>query len=293
MVSGHEPEGGVEGTDWLRDLPRLVSECASEWDLEPTGAVLHGMCAVVIPCRHDGDSVMLKVTWPHPEAAHEHLALRAWDGDGAVRLVAADPSRWAMLLEALDPERPLADVDVDESNRVIGDLLHHLDRPAFPQLVTLSTECTRWAERMRVEGPRALPRRMAERAAAIFRELGSADDIDARLVNSDLHDENVLAGDRAPWLAIDPKPVAGVPEFAIAPLMWNRLEEAIAAPSARNHLRRRLEIACEAGGFSEELARDWTFARCALNAVWENERPDDADRDWISHMVTVCKAMQD
>lgn len=292
-VSGHEPEGGVEGSDWVRDLPQLVAECADAWSLKPVGQVLHGMAAVVVECEHDGERVFLKVSWPHPEAAHEHLALRAWDGDGAVRLVAADPSRWAMLLEALDPQKPLASVDVDQSSQVIGSLLRHLDRPALPQLVRLSDECERWAERMRREGPAVLPRRMADRAAALFTELGSADGVDARLVHADLHDENVLAGERAPWLAIDPKPVAGTPEHALAPLTWNRLEEATAASSTRSHLRRRIEIACDAGGFDVNLAMAWTYARCALNAVWEAERPADADADWISHQVTVCKAMQD
>ncbi len=44
---------------------------------------------------------VLKVTWPHPEAAPEPLALQSWNGHGSVRLVRADPSRFAMLLERL------------------------------------------------------------------------------------------------------------------------------------------------------------------------------------------------
>ncbi|MDE9367646.1 aminoglycoside phosphotransferase family protein [Luteipulveratus sp. YIM 133132] len=289
-VSGHEPEGGVEGADWLRDLPRLVAECAEHWDLRATGSVLHGVAGVVVPCSYGDEPVMLKVTWPHPEAEHEHLALRAWDGDGAVRLIAADPSRWAMLLEPLDAAHDLGGVDVDESCATIGALLRHLDRPALPQLVRLSEESVRWAEKVRSR-PDALPRRIADRAASIFTELGSPVGVDDRLVHSDLHDANVLAAQRRPWLAIDPKPVAGVPEFAVAPLVWNRAKQAMDAGSSRWHLRRRVEIACEAGDLDERLALDWTFARCALNAVWAADQEDSAD--FVSHMVTICKAMQD
>ncbi|KNX39381.1 hypothetical protein VV01_10790 [Luteipulveratus halotolerans] len=291
VVEGHQPEGGVEGSDWLRDLPRLVHECAEEWGLTPTGPVMHGVCAVVVPCLHDDAPVVLKVTWPHPEAAYEHLALRAWDGEGAVRLVAADPSRWALLLEPLDASRDLSAVGVDESCRVIGSLLRRLDRPALPQLVRLSDECSRWSTKL-ADHPHALPRRIADRAVALLRQLAVVDGVDDRLVHADLHDANVLAGGREPWLAIDPKPVAGVPEYAVAPLMWNRADEAMSASSTRNHLRRRLEIACAAGDLDVALARDWTFVRCAINALDEASEPDP-DADWMSAQIAICKAMQD
>ena len=42
-----------------------------------------------------GEAAALKLTWPHAEARHEHLALRLWDGHGAVRLLAADPAAGA------------------------------------------------------------------------------------------------------------------------------------------------------------------------------------------------------
>jgi streptomycin 6-kinase len=45
--------------------------------------------------------------------------------------------------------------------------------------------------------------------AGVARQLGArAGD---RLVHADLHYGNVLAGDREPWLAIDPRAVAGDP----------------------------------------------------------------------------------
>ena len=65
---------------------------------------------------------MLKVTWPHPEAASESLALQTWNGHGAVRLIRADPSRFALLLERLDT-RDLTRVDIDAACGVVGDLL--------------------------------------------------------------------------------------------------------------------------------------------------------------------------
>jgi streptomycin 6-kinase len=39
------------------------------------------------------------------------------------------------------------------------------------------------------------------------------------LVHRDLHGENVLPATREPWLVIDPKPLAGEREFAVAPIV--------------------------------------------------------------------------
>ncbi len=39
----------------------------------------------------------------------------------------------------------------------------------------------------------------------------------------DLHHENILAAERAPWLAIDPKGVIGEPAYEMGALLRNRL----------------------------------------------------------------------
>ena len=53
---------------------------------------------------------MLKLSSPHEEAEHEAVALQAWRGDGAVRLLRADPRRWALLLERLHADEDLTRV---------------------------------------------------------------------------------------------------------------------------------------------------------------------------------------
>lgn len=90
---------------------------------------------------------------------------------------------------------------------VIGDLLRQLDYVALPQLSRLSVEPVRLAERLR-SAPPALPRRSVEQGRALVADLVTDDLIDSRMVHTDLHFWNVLASDRQPWLAIDPKPLA-------------------------------------------------------------------------------------
>ena len=39
----------------------------------------------------DGEQAVLKAQQPHRESEHEAAALELWDGDGAIRLVDAEP----------------------------------------------------------------------------------------------------------------------------------------------------------------------------------------------------------
>ena len=56
--------------------------------------------------------------------ATEHLALRAWGGNGAVQLLRADPRRFALLLERLEP-RDLTTIDALDACVLLDLLLLH------------------------------------------------------------------------------------------------------------------------------------------------------------------------
>jgi streptomycin 6-kinase len=287
MVQGRPPEPEFSGDRWLRELPRYVAQCADRWDLTADGPVWHGVCAAVIPCHQGADPVVLKVSWPHEEARLEHLALQAWAGNGAVRLLAADPAHLALLLEPLQHDRNLNDLDLLEACEIIGGLIRRLDRPAAPRFTRLSDEIERWIPLCRKGSP-LVPRRLTEQATSTLEAL--ADGCDGRLIHQDLHFENVLAAEREPWLAIDPKPLSGELAFSVAPILWNRWDEATAAYNLRTHLRLRLGVLAETAGIDENRALAWSFVRLVTNALWEAETPHPEQTD-LSQWITIAKAM--
>ena len=305
-VSGYPADGWSSGEDWLAGLPGLLTELLAEWELEPSGRSMSGVCSVAVPVRllaarreavgASGEAV-LKVSWPHPEAATEALALQTWNGHGAVRLVRADPTRFALLLERLET-RDLTGVPIDEASGVIGDLLAVLRRPPHPRVPRLTAYAERQARELRAAPP-LLPRRYLDQAAALARELVARPAAEDRLLHTDLHYANVLAAHRAPWLAIDPKPMAGDPCFEVAPALWNRADELGSGSQARWSLRRRLEIICERAGLDEGRARAWTIVREADNALdaATSSGDDPRSRAWarerVSLAVTIIKAMND
>lgn len=286
-VAGLPAEGGPTGADWLADLPRLLAAVLDAWDLTPDGTPAWGRTALVLPVRADGAAAALKLGWPHEESRGEHLALRAWDGRGAVRLLRADPARSVLLLERLTRE-DLGEVWDEEACRVVGELHRQLHVPALPQLPRLS----RWAAREMAQlddvGD-ALPRRLVTQARSLVRDLTADPACDATLVHTDLHYANVLS-DGTDWVAIDPKPMAGHPAVEMAPMLWNRAAELGTGPSLRWSVRRRLEVLCEVSGTPWELARDWSVVREVVNAAWAVA---DGDTDRVSLAMVLVKALGD
>jgi streptomycin 6-kinase len=312
-ISGYAADGYASGEDWLDELPVLLGDLLREWELEPVGRTMSGACSVALPVRLLGagreaagvsGEAVLKVSWPHPEAATEALALQTWNGHGAVRLLRADPARFVLLLERLHT-RDLTTVEVDDACVVIGDLLRTLRRPPHPRVPRLVDHAERQARELRA-APAVLPRRYLDQAAALARELVARPPAEDRLLHTDLHYTNVLGAYRSPWLAIDPKPMAGDPAFEVAPALWNRPDELGTGSEVRWSLRRRLEIICEHAGLDEGRARAWTIVREADNALdavrsvtsgTRGTSADDASRQWahdrVSLAVTIIKAMND
>ena len=144
----------------------------------------------------DGASAVLKMG----QSEHEHLLLRRWNGDGAVRLLRADPHRGALLLERLRPEslERLSDVDACD---VVAGLYGRLHVPAMPQLPTLTSVLEQW-EATFAALPRnaAIPHRLVEQATTLCRELATGPN--DSVLHGNLHYDNVLAAQREPWLAV-------------------------------------------------------------------------------------------
>src|SRR5690625_2634050 len=92
------------------------------------------MLALVVPVRlPGGGAAVLKMQPVDAETAGEPVALRAWDGRGAVRLLDHDPDSGALLLEALDAGRDLERVDLDTALTRVGELLGRLHAVSVPE----------------------------------------------------------------------------------------------------------------------------------------------------------------
>ncbi len=271
---------GDTGRDFLAALPQLAERFLDAWGLRLDGPSMYGVCALVLPVvvRADGTPAVLKLQHVDEETAGEPVALRAWDGDGAVRLLAHDAATGTMLLERLDSGRLLASVDDTRAAvLVIAELLARLTAVPAPgglrQLGDVAQATVRQAADALPQVADPEERRLLADCAAALRELLADADPTAegracapgacgdRLLHWDLHFENVLAADREPWLAIDPKPLAGDPGYELCPALFNRFDAA--------EVRWRFDAMTDVMGLDRSRARVWTLARALQRCLWD------------------------
>ena len=118
---------------------------------------------------------------------------------------------------------------------------------------------------------RGLDPGLARAGSAALRELPATADR-AVLLCTDLHAGNVLAAQREPWLAIDPKPFVGDPAYDTVQHMLNCDVRLASDPVA---LARRMAGLLDLA--ADRVAR-WLFARCAQEALTDPSLRDPARR---------------
>lgn len=256
---------GDEGREWIDALPNLVESLCNQWNLIVDGPPMHGYLGLVIPARRRDEPCVLKVSWIDESTVEEEIALAAWNGQGAVRLLDAQPNLGALLLERLDSQRSLNNVGIAEAVDIAGRLLRRLSIQAPTGLRSLHT-VTQTLHRTLPERweryGRPMPHRLLEQACDRAIQLGAS--TQSLLVNYDLHYIDVLASKREPWLVVDPKVVVGDPEFGVAQLLWCRLEDM----QAQGGLDRHFRMLTEAAMLDFERARSWTLVRCVDYWLW-------------------------
>jgi streptomycin 6-kinase len=263
--------GGVAdfpgGADWLAALPRLVADCVEEWSLSVGEPYEYAFVSLALRVElQDGTPAVLKISFPHRESEHEPDALVFYDGRGAVRLLAHDRERGAMLLERAEPGGALLDLaDEREAVRIAARVLERLwRRPAAGHpFRPIAVDAARWVDVLparweRLGGP--FERELLDAAVAAFRELPPTQG-ELVVCHQDFHGGNVLRARREPWLAIDPKPVLAEREFDVAALIRD----------GEGDPRWRLDFLAGELSLDRERARRWALAHTLAWAFDESE----------------------
>ena len=238
-----------------------VERLCSLWGLTvDPGQPSYGDWNLVLLVHRGSSPCVLKVSGQGSSASSEAAALRAWNGEGAVLVLASAPE--GLLLERLDPARSLASVPLPEAVAVAGALARRLAVPAPAGVRPLVDVALEFAETVAARNAAVgspLPPAWLERARTLAFSLAA--DPGSTLVHGDLHYENILAGEREPWLAIDPKPLAGHPERTVAELLWTRVDEVTDIPAFVTALTR-------AGSLDAERTLAWAIVRTTDYFLW-------------------------
>ncbi|AZS74428.1 kinase [Streptomyces lydicus] len=265
-----DPESPVR--QWLTALPTLVQQRLEAWELtlERVHAPGGRSSLLALVRQQDGTPAALKFPVPGRVSAHEGAALAVWDGWGAVRLLRSDDTSGALLLERLQGGVSLRSLPEAKALLEAAGTVRRLwvqPGPGHP-FETLAARTEEAAEGLRTAGaltPAAGP--LVEQALELRRSLPDGSD-EQFLLHGAFRQGKVLAGERAPWLAVGPAPVVGERAYDLAALVLDRFEDLLAGSGAAA-ARRRVAKLADSLEVDRDRLRDWTLYRAVDTGVRE------------------------
>ena len=205
---------GERGASWLAALPSVIAELERDWSITVEHELPGGSGSYVARARTaGGDQVVIKIAVLAEGLAEQVATLRRANGEGYVRVLAADLDRQAMLLESLGASIQQSTLSPTEQLRCIADTLRLAwqdpggSRPApggdkasglFEMIVRL------WGE----ERP-PVPEAVRNQALRFADQLRVVPESELVVVHGDPHPGNLLAVRPRPgapngWCFVDP-----------------------------------------------------------------------------------------
>ncbi|MFF9911318.1 aminoglycoside phosphotransferase family protein [Streptomyces sp. NPDC013457] len=258
-----ETYGDAVAAEWLGKLPELTGNAVEQASLTVERVMAPGgrSSLVVLVRRADDSPAALKIV---PEAARPDLerdALAHWNGWGAVRLLDA-PEDGSLVLERLHPEVSVRSLPEAKALLEAAGTVRKLwvDPPAAHGFESVAERTDRQATAM--EPYRADAETGALTAAALeARAELVAESPETLLLHGNFRQGKVLAGDRAPWLAVGPEPLVGERAYDLARLVRDRVEDLVAASAGASAARRRVNKLADSLEVDRDRLRGWTLFR--------------------------------
>lgn len=260
---GELPETARDA-DWLGRLPGLAEAALTRRGVQAQRVQAPGgRSSLVVLVRYDdGTPAALKLAPPQARPDRELTALAHWGGFGAVRVL---DTRYreedgALLLERLHPEVSLRSLPETKALLEACGTLRRLwvAPPAEHGLESVAERTEQQAAALRAAPAEARP--LAEAALAAREELTAVPG-EELVLHGNFRQGKVLAGERAPWLAVGPDPLVGERAYDLARLVRDRLEDQVATSAGAAGARRRMNRLADALEVDRDRLRGWTLFR--------------------------------
>ncbi|WP_030217814.1 aminoglycoside phosphotransferase family protein [Streptomyces bikiniensis] len=258
-----ETYGRAVAAEWLERLPEHARAALDRGSLDAERVTAPGgrSSLVVLVRRSDDSPAALKVAPPFARPDREREALAHWNGWGAVRLIEGVGEE-GLLLERLQPEVSLRSLPEAKALLEAAGTVRKLwvEPPADHGFESVAGRTARQAGAMdRYRADAAVGDLTA--AALAAREELMAGEAETVLLHGNFRQGKVLAGDRAPWLAVGPEPLVGERAYDLARLVRDRVEDLVAASAGASAARRRMNRLADSLDVDRERLRGWTLFR--------------------------------
>ena len=260
------------------------------WNLSNPQFLTQTMTSHIYTVTHDTETVILKLLSPsETEEQRGAVALRYFDGRGAVRLLRYDEGAHLMEYAAGDELVTLVEHGEDENaTRIIAQVIKQLHsvpqdapRDGLFMLDRWFGELFNKAAADRLAGIESIYVRSASLTQRLL-----ADQREVRVLHGDIHHRNIRQSSRG-WLAFDPKGVVGERTYDCA----NTLCNPVMPELVHNKTRLLTNAAILADTLAIDLSRvlAFTYAYACLNAsCWSLRTGTKSAEDIVQWHLNVA-----
>jgi streptomycin 6-kinase len=264
---------GAECEQWLAELPDIVAELEREWAITVGNTLDGGTASLVVQATSaDGSRAALKLVMPaasmfdsRDTLLSEAAYLRAAGGRGAVRLLAEDLARGALLLERAGRQLAALGLPVPAQLDAICSCLERTwsaePDPTLMRGDVKGRGLADFAARMWEQLDRPCSARVVDLAVELAtRRADEFDDADAVLVHGDAHQWNTLEGTEADgtFVLIDPDGLYAEREYDLA-IPMREFQDDLLAGDALARGRERARFLADRTGTDETRIWEWGF----------------------------------
>jgi streptomycin 6-kinase len=273
----------------MGDDEKLNSYLAA-WDLSNPQLLTQTATSHIYTVTHGGEAVVLKLlSATETEEQRGALALRCFDGRGAVRLLRYDDGAHLMEYAAGDELVTLVERGEDENaTRIIAQVLEQLH--SAPQnaprdgLVPLDHWFGALFAKAAADSQAGIASIYVRGAALSERLLAGQRDV--RVLHGDIHHYNIRQTPRG-WLAFDSKGLVGERTYDCANTLCNPVMPELVHNEAR--------LLANAAILADALALDlwrvlaFTYAYACLNASWHVRIGNDDIVQWMLNVAVIIE----
>lgn len=258
-------------------MHKKLIDYLTEWALANPQLLAQTMTSQIYTVVHEGETAVLKLlASAEVDEQRGALALRYFDGHGAVRLLRSDEG--AQLMEYAPGPALVTLVEEgkdEEATRILAGVIKQLH--SVPQHAPTDgmVRLEHWfaalfakAEADKQAGIESIYRRAAAMAARLL-----ADPQDVRVLHGDIHHYNIKQSARG-WLAFDPKGLVGERTYDCANALCNPVMPELVHNEGR--LLKNANLLAEALALDLERVLAFTYAYACLNASWWTQMSDKA-----------------
>lgn len=265
---------GAKGEKWIANLPSTVDEICAKWSLEIERIFPNLSFNFAAACFDgSGTKFVLKIGVPENNSSvlYEKRALRAFAGNGAVKLLKFDAHYCAMLLERAVEGKTLHEVcgeDYGKAVEIAIDVMRKLPRNPADKNKFINLET--WIKGLDRAFILNFEPEKTAKAKMFFAEL--VEPFEKKiLLHGDVHFDNILSAKREPFLLIDPKGIIGEIGYEIAVFLNDLADWTSHLKNQKRFLENAVESFAKAFNADAKKLRKWAFAFAVLSAWWMME----------------------